>query len=138
MADPQVKVIIGGLEKVGERTMRMLILEATANLIESTPVDSGWARANWVPAIGAPKLYAGTKSPDGSQVTTAAARQQRAIAQSALYKWGQGEAFVSNNVPYIGRLNDGHSQLAPSGFVQAAIERAVRDTRIKINLGGVF
>ena len=33
--------------------------------------------------------------------------------------------FVSNNVKYITRLNDGYSRQAPAGFVQSAIRKAV-------------
>jgi hypothetical protein len=36
-----------------------------------------------------------------------------------------GEVHVSNAVPYVQSLNDGHSQQAPAGFVQAAIAKAV-------------
>jgi formaldehyde-activating enzyme involved in methanogenesis len=35
---------------------------------------------------------------------------------------------VSNNVPYINRLNEGHSAQAPAGFVQQAVAKAVADT----------
>ena len=40
-----------------------------------------------------------------------------------------GPIFVTNNVPYIGALNNGHSpQQAQPGFVQRALEKAVRET----------
>ena len=34
-------------------------------------------------------------------------------------------AFVSNGVPYIGKLDQGSSQQAPAGFVRAAVVKAV-------------
>ena len=54
MADAQVRAVIRSLERLSERVITKITLDVTANLIESTPVDTGWARANWVPQIGAP------------------------------------------------------------------------------------
>ena len=52
--------------------------------------------------------------------------QQQGIAEVATqYTLDQGSVFVSNNVPYILKLNDGHSQQAPAGFIQTAIHKAV-------------
>lgn len=34
--------------------------------------------------------------------------------------------FVANNVAYIQRLDAGHSQQAPAGFVRAALAKAVQ------------
>lgn len=127
--DPQIRVVVAGMHEVGEKVVRRLILDATSNLIEDTPVDTGWARANWVPAIGTPDLRPRTANADVAMVPGASVQQQSALAQAATWKWGQGSAFISNNVPYIGRLNDGSSTQAPAGFVQAAIDRAVHNLR---------
>lgn len=91
-------------------------IEATANLTEATPVDTGFARANWVPSIGAPSAE------------TSLGAQEAGIAAMIGYTASQGPAFVTNNVPYIGALNAGSSTQAPSGFVEQAIERAVATT----------
>lgn len=127
--DPQIRVVVAALHEVTEKAVTRLTLDATANLIEDTPVDTGWARANWVPAIGAPDLTPRTAEPSASAVPGAAAQQQAATALAAGWKFGDGQVFITNNVPYIGPLNDGHSGQAPSGFVEAAIGRAVKDLR---------
>ena len=36
------------------------------------------------------------------------------------------EPEIVNEVPYIGVLNDGHSDQAPAGFVEAEIDKALR------------
>lgn len=36
------------------------------------------------------------------------------------------EQHVQNSVPYIGRLNDGHSTQAPAGFIDAIVDRHTR------------
>lgn len=66
-------------------------LDLMAGLIQTTPVDTGRARAGW-------------------QLEN------------------EGDfAVVSNMVPYIGVLNDGHSQQAPAGFVENEMDRVARD-----------
>jgi hypothetical protein len=49
-----LKFLIPDLEKFVEKQIVRLTLEATANFVQATPVDTGWARANWVPQIGTP------------------------------------------------------------------------------------
>lgn len=121
MAD-RVQVTIQALGAFTEKSVKALTLEVTANLIESTPVETGWARANWVPQIGSPY-----ESTDGSRSEVSASAQQSGIAAVATgYKITRGPVWVSNNVPYIGALNNGHSRQAPAAFIQAAILRALR------------
>lgn len=98
-----------------------LALDATSNLIKTTPVDTGWAKANWVPRKGSPATgTVGTRE----GVTTSG--QQAGVADISAGVHIGDTVFISNNVPYIGELNAGHSPQAPAGFVEAALERAVR------------
>jgi len=124
----QIRAIIQGLREVTEQVVVRLSLNVTAELIETTPVDTGWARANWVPAIGVSPIGRATSDPDAGQVAAQQARQALGQAQVLSYQLGQGSVFISNNVPYIGRLNDGSSSQAPTGFIQAAIRRGVQRT----------
>ena len=127
MADPQIRAIVKGLEKLTERVVTKITLDITANLIETTPVDTGWARANWVPAIGTPfEANLDEIVPTPQDAASAALGQQAAIAGIVIvYKLSMGAVFIANNVPYILRLNEGSSAQAPSAFVQRAIEKAV-------------
>lgn len=90
-------------------------------------MDTGWARANWVPAIGASLDRDLSNTPGTSQAATSARVQQQTAlgAVASTYRLSRGAVFVTNNVPYIGRLNDGSSKQAPSGFVQFAVAKAV-------------
>lgn len=126
--DAQIKAIIQALEETAEKAVIRLGLNITANLIEDTPVDTGWARANWVPAIGASRASPAASQPTGAMVQTQAALQASGQVGLLSYKLSRGSVFISNNVPYINRLNDGSSTQAPSGFVQAAIRRGVQQT----------
>jgi len=112
------------LAQFTEKHIKILTLEVTANLIEDTPRDTGWARSNWIPSIGQ-----STETIAGSPDNITPAAQQRGLAEVAsTYKLSRGAVFVTNNVPYILPLNDGHSKQAPAGFVQLSILRAVRST----------
>lgn len=133
MPRSQLRLVVQALEGFVERIVRKIALDVTANLVRApgeggTPVDTGWARANWVPNIGSP-------APAGNQPTTRAGRTSaigsaqgaQAAGEGAVagYRVQQGNVHITNNVPYIVRLNEGHSQQAPAGFVQAAIAKAV-------------
>jgi hypothetical protein len=123
MAGPgSLQFVMQVLRQFTEKHVKIITLDATANLVEDTPRDTGWARSNWVPSIG--------KSVDHTVGTpesvSKSASESGVAAVASGYTLEKGPVFISNNVPYIGRLNDGSSKQAPSGFVQAAILRAVR------------
>lgn len=105
----------------------MLTLEVTSNLVLTTPVDIGWARANWVPNIGVPYIKdLADFNPESGDVNLVNAKRERGIASVVGgYTIEAGPVYVTNNVPYIMRLNEGWSDKAPAGFVQAAVETAV-------------
>ncbi len=124
----RIRALVVGLERVTERVVTKIALDVTANLVETTPVDIGWARVNWVPAIGSPlivDLPGAARTPEG--VASAIIEQASAVAALATggYRLKQGSVFVSNNVSYITKLNEGSSQQQPAAFVQRAIAKAV-------------
>lgn len=127
-----INAIMKGLEDVAERAVRKITLDVTANLIESTPVDTGWARANWVPSIGASVSVPAPNT--GGGVGSAQAKQAAGIASVLGYTLGP-VVYVSNNVPYITKLNEGSSKQAPQGFVQAAVVKAAKiDLAVTVGL----
>lgn len=116
--------IIEALEGVTEDLVRRAATNITGELISNTPVDTGWARANWVPSLGTP--FTGNSEPQSrrpraSQVAQAAARQSTGLSEVLAYTLAVDRVFISNNVPYIQLLNDGSSAQAPAMFVQDAI-----------------
>ena len=116
----------------GGRIVTAITLEAHANLVAApseggTPVDTGWARANWVPSVGRAFTGLSGRRPRRGERSRAGMKATNALARiAASYRIEQGPVFVTNNVPYINLLNDGSSQQAPSAFVQRAISKAVR------------
>ena len=123
--------VMRDLTREVEQFMVRLNSNVTEQLIIRTPKDLGWAQANWVPNVGTPAEPVPT--PPGREarrqaVAAAAAKQKEAIVKVNSYKLGQGSIFIANGVVYIGRLQEGHSQQAPNGFVEQAIEEGLRVT----------
>lgn len=130
--DPQLKLIFEGLDLAVTRVVRGITLECTSELKDGTPVLTGWARANWTPQIGSPYVVDlegvdPTKNPGAVQGASAQAEAGVAqVATSYIFNINAPRAiYISNNVPYIGRLNDGWSKKAPAGFIQQRIEKGV-------------
>lgn len=106
------------------------ILEATTKLAltiyqvltYATPVDTGRARTNWIFSIGKPSSEVITANLDKTGIIGLTKAQ--ATMQSN-YKTGY-TIHISNNLPYISRLNEGSSKQAPAGFVEKAIDTARR------------
>ncbi len=129
----QIDIIIADLDRFTQREIIALGMNMAANLQEEpptgTPVDTGWARANWIPSVGEPDQTDATKKePSPADVAAAAQRQQDGTNDVLSWTNDKGPIFVANNVPYIGALDAGHSKQSPSGFVQNALELAVRQT----------
>lgn len=132
MAD-QIDFIVAGLEDYTRGEIIALALNVNANLRSNpplgTPVDTGWASANWVPSVGEPyNDPSEVKDPTPAQVAARAELAAAGVNELLSWRNGEGPLFSSNNVPYIGALNRGHSAQSPPGFVQAAMEKAIRQT----------
>ena len=106
------------IEQRADLIKRRIELEIFKELIETTPVDTGRAKAGWnmgpmltnnVP----PKDKSGYGYDASMNVNPSMAPQDAPII------------YIYNNVEYIGRLNAGSSTQAPREFVQIAIDKVV-------------
>ncbi len=120
--DPDAEAIGDTLRAMFAKASAELVLEINANLVEACPVDTGNARANFVPSVAA--AFDGSIQATG-QVSTGA-EQQAGISAVLGYRFGQGDLFITNHVPYIGRLIGGYSDQAPAGWDLVAIDAAVK------------
>lgn len=103
-----------------ETAVKRAALAADTAVVLNTPVDTGRARGNWLASIGAPR--AEELGVEGGQ--TGATAQVQAEQEVRRWKLGMGPIFLVNNVPYILRLEQGHSKQAPQGMTQFAIAAA--------------
>jgi hypothetical protein len=120
------------VERNTSKTVRAVALVADRELVLQTPVDTGRARSNWIVTLGNPATKTIEPYSKGEKGSTGTANASAAIAQGAATisqrKEGQ-DISISNNLDYIGKLNEGSSAQAPAQFVQAAVQRAVAAVR---------
>lgn len=100
---------------------KKIVLDLESAVVLRTPVDTGRARGNWFPTIGAPSRQRDDDLFDpGGQKSIAGIG-----AQVGLLTLGD-VAWLTNNLPYINRLEEGWSQQAPAGMVSVELARAQR------------
>lgn len=99
---------LDGLKKVATQVDQALVL--------ATPRDTGRAANNWIPNINGPSSQYRKDAKGGTSGILA--EGQRVIKGAKL---GDSIHFT-NNTPYIGPLNNGHSKQAPAGFVEKAVQ----------------
>jgi hypothetical protein len=116
------------IEDNANKAVRKVALVIDREVVLQTPVDTGRARANWRVGLNTPVTAARDAFAKGQKGSTASANADAAIAEGQNVIDGRQTGqpiYISNNVEYIGRLNEGSSAQAPAGFVEAAISRGV-------------
>lgn len=103
-----------------EEVKRKVSLDLFSDVVMDTPVDTGRARANWQLSIGGPAEGERDRTDPGGSATIAAA------AAKAEGPSGDAAIFITNNVPYIRRLEYGHSKQSPGGMVRKNVARFKR------------
>ena len=118
-----------------EMAVRRVAFAIDRALVMSTPVGNpdlwkrpapkgyvgGRARANWIPTLNTPSQVPSERKDKQGSATIALLAP---VTQN--YRLGD-TLWLSNSLPYIVRLNEGHSTQAPSGYVEMAIETGLRD-----------
>ena len=104
------------IEKANEvkRTIGLGVLQS---LIQTTPVDTGRAKSNWWMDTNA------TWIEQDADNGLAATNQGLSVSKSNIKL--ETSIYITNNLPYIQRLEDGWSGQAPSGFVKGSIQVGV-------------
>lgn len=132
MAD-RAKRIETAINKLVQKTA----LIADQTVVLATPVDTGRARSNWIAKINGPN--GGTIAPyhPGNKLglgETANAQSAMDQARAVIATRTSGQSIhITNNLDYIGELNNGSSKQAPANFVGMAVLAAVnviRSTRV--------
>ncbi len=103
-----------------EKTVRRIALKILRVLTSFSPVDTGRFKANWIVGVG--RREARTLSNKDKAGMTTFNKGKKKLAKTLLGK----TVFISNNLPYAKRLNEGHSEQVPLNFVQQAIKRSLR------------
>ena len=103
-----------------ESTVRRAALTTVSVAAIATPVDTGLARGNWRTRIGSPEEEVINTPRSVAQVVG------EATAEVRQWTLTSPDIFVTNNVEYIGFLDEGSSLQAPNGMTEQAIAAGLR------------
>lgn len=132
VGDPRLNKYIKINAERPKRIMRAFGVEFYRQVTIATPVDTGRARWGWNCSLSTPDLTVPASAPEGwigrakggtefyGQDTTRSTKTFTVQTVS-----GAESIYISNAVPYIGKLNDGWSSQAPARFVELCFTNAV-------------
>ena len=107
-----------------ESIVKVTMIELFNRVIQKSPVDTGRFRANWNCSIGSPNLSTSQAiDPSGSGAIS------KATSTVVSYTLNGQSVFLTNNLPYADRLENGWSKQAPNGMVRLSmmeIQNSVR------------
>ena len=116
--------IASDLTSFVSQEIRKLGIRIDQGVVLGTPVDTGAARGSWLVGIGTAPKGKGDNDQAGFKAI------QQGISTIGTYPTTELPLlWIVNNQPYIGRLNDGWSLKAPSKYIDAVIQKAVRRGR---------
>lgn len=126
------------VNKVASDAAVKVALTIVGELAYKTPVDSSKALSSWYVTLNTPSSVVGQAHFVGKFGSTKNMSASETLSQAkkilASKKAGQ-TIYITNNQPYIKRLNDGYSTQQAAGFVERAVligELSVRNIKIKI------
>lgn len=99
-----------------EGLARQTCLEISEEVVRATPVDTGFLRGSWQPAIGEPQTKDGKPDPAGAQTIASVS----AVANNVK----PGDRFyMMNNASYASFVEFGTSKMAGRFYVQGTIKK---------------
>lgn len=109
--------------KNSDELTRQVAMAVVKELVSSTPVKTGRARANWRTLLYEADNILYWPLPEKPSSPESGAQRALDEAQETLsvYTGGRRSIWIVNNVPYIRDLNNGTSSQAPAGFVETAV-----------------
>lgn len=128
----QIGEFIKRFEDRADAVMQGSVMRVGKSIVEKSPVDTGRFRANWQIGVGAaPTGTLDATDKDGGSTVSK-------IEGVAATVKADDTTYLANNLPYAVRLEDGHSQQAPSGMVGVTVvefndyvKSALREARSK-------
>lgn len=116
----QFNASLGAWAKQTQANLDALVRQATQqlaeNVIQSTPVDTGFLRGSWQPSIGEPATSQGKMDPSGAGTLA-----QIGLTIARLKAGGQ--FWFLNNAAYALHVEYGTSRMAGRYYVQSNVKR---------------
>lgn len=116
--------------------VKAIVVNIQYEVVRRTPIDTGRARSNFVVRLNTPfrlvyKPYSPYRSryrggSGGSMGENANLQQAVAQARGVMARRKPDDpVYITNNLPYIARLNEGYSKLAPRNYVRVGVAAGV-------------
>jgi hypothetical protein len=102
-----------------------VVIAIYTKVVERTPVDTGRARASWMINEGS--------APEGVPEPDLESYPMPATAMGGFT--GTEPVYITSNLPYMERLENGWSKQAPAGMVRIALAEV--ETEIEMTLEGL-
>lgn len=141
MNDGSVRRYIEAKKKQIPRLIRMFGVEFYRQVTISTPVDTGRARYGWNCSIGSPDFSIPAAAPNNWIGESAGGQAFYKIdTERAANTFTSGNVtefstiYISNAVPYVEILNEGHSRQAPARFVELAFANTVEKMKVYLKV----
>lgn len=100
--------------------LRKAAIATGSSLVMNTPVDTGRARGNWQTSIDNPILSEIDRLDQSGQQTN-----QEVISEAGKFNSSNKSINITNNLPYINKLNSGHSPQAAAGYIERIVEATI-------------
>lgn len=110
--------IAAELESEVNKITQVISLNVLRSLVTMTPVDTGRAKGNW--------FVSSSERSNRSISEFRRARQAIAAGTATIHNIINDRyptVAISNNLPYIEKLEQGSSDQAPAGFVELTLQR---------------
>ena len=106
-----------------------LAVDVHSGVTKRTPVDTGRARASWMISQGDPDLSVAPDMGDGDGKNKGAGSppSDPIIPPPTIKSDGESKVWITNSLPYIERLENGHSKQAPAGMVAVTIAQIMTE-----------
>lgn len=111
--------------------------------VRATRVDTGAARSNWITSLGTPSNrvippYAPGKGLGIGEVANAEGAISQGQREVTRFRARlHGSIFITNSVPYIGKLNNGTSRRAGDMMLERGAQAARQEARLVPLLSGL-
>lgn len=115
--------ILADLEEfIGEQG-KSTMMAVSRRIITETPMDTGQAKLNWIPTVDREtnEVIDATGMTISDAQSVAIDKAQSVFMSASNYK----NLILTNNLPYIQRLDNGWSQQQPNPFIDRIISEEV-------------
>lgn len=112
------------IQEIIPKAKRMFMVDAYRQITIATPVLTGRAKWGWNCSVT-------DKDPTIPPPGTYSLDATRANKTFTLNIPWENNFYITNDVPYIGRLNDGYSRKAPARFFELSVYNALGKLKLK-------